>query len=325
MDLPEFRNEPLCDFNGNPEQFRRMKQALDGVGEKLGHRYPLVIGSERIETNEKFHSYNPAKQDQVVGTFSQANPELAARAIEKAEEAFETWRFTPAETRGKLLLSAAKILRDRKFIYAAWMIYEVGKSWAEADADVAEAIGFCEFYAREMLRLDGPQPLTPVPGERNRLEYLPLGVGAVIPPWNFPLALLAGNTVALKPSSDSPTIAFKFWEALEEAGMPPGVVNFLPGPGSTAGNALVAHPRTRFVAFTGSKEVGLRINELAAKPQPGQIWIKRSSCRYAERRPEMGGLRGRLRELAEEPRRANWKFRRAGTLIIIWESLGQLV
>ena len=291
MVLPEFRNEPLSDFKGNPEHFRRMTQALEDVGKELGRHYPLVIGSERIETKEKFHSYNPAKKDQVVGTFSQAGPEFAALAIEKAEEAFESWRFTPAETRVKLLLAVAKILRERKAIYAAWMVYEVGKSWVEADADVAEAIDFCEFYAREMLRLGGPQPLTPVLGERNRLEYLPLGVGVVIPPWNFPLAILtgmtmasivAGNTVVLKPSSDSPTIDFKFWEALEEAGAPSGVVNFLSGPGSTVGNALVAHPRTRFVAFTGSKEVGLHIVELAAKHQPGQIWIKRVIA-------EMGG------------------------------------
>ncbi|HVB29584.1 MAG TPA: L-glutamate gamma-semialdehyde dehydrogenase [Terriglobia bacterium] len=291
MELPKFRNEPLSDFKGNPEHFRRMKQAVEDVGKELGRHYPLVIGSERIETQEEFHSYNPAQKGQVVGTLSKGDPGFAALAVEKAEEAFESWRFTLAETRVKLLLSVGKILRERKFHYAAWMVYEVGKSWAEADADVAEAVDFCEFYAREMLRLAGPQPLTPVLGERNRLEYLPLGVGVVIPPWNFPLAILtgmtmaslvAGNTVALKPSSDSPIIGYKLWEALEEAGMPPGVVNFLPGPGSTVGNALVAHPRTRFVAFTGSKDVGLQITELAAKRQPGQIWIKRIIA-------EMGG------------------------------------
>jgi len=291
MQLSPFRNEPLCDFKGNPEHFRRMSEALEDVRRELGKKYPLVIGAERIETKETFHSHNPSNKDQIVGTFSKGSPELVARAIEQAEKAFESWSRTPVDTRVNLLVSTAKILRDRKFHYAAWMVYEVGKSWAEADADVAEAIDFCEFYAREMLRIAGPQPLTPVPGERNRLEYIPLGVGVVIPPWNFPLAILtgmttasivAGNTVVLKPSSDSPTIAFKFFEALEEAGMPPGVVNFLPGPGSTVGDALVAHPRTRFIAFTGSKEVGLHINELAAKHQPGQIWIKRVIA-------EMGG------------------------------------
>ncbi len=291
MQLPSFKNEPLSDFKGNPEHFRRMKEALEDVKKELGARYPAVIGSERIETKETFHSYNPSDKAQVVGTFSKGDPGLAALAVEKAEKAFESWSRTPAETRAKLLISAAKILRDRKFHFAAWMVYEVGKSWAEADADVAEAIDFCEFYAREMMRLAGRQPITPVPGERNRLEYIPLGVGIVIPPWNFPLAILvgmttasivAGNTVVLKPSSDSPTIGYKFFEALEEAGMPAGVVNFLPGPGSTVGDALVAHPRTRYIAFTGSKEVGLHINELAAKPQPGQIWIKRVIA-------EMGG------------------------------------
>ncbi|HKT11464.1 MAG TPA: L-glutamate gamma-semialdehyde dehydrogenase [Terriglobia bacterium] len=291
MQLSSFKNEPLSDFKGNPEHFRQMKQALKDIKKELGAKYPAVIGSERIETKTTFHSYNPSDKTRVVGTFPKGDASLAALAIEKAGKAFESWSRTPAEARAKLLVSVAKILRDRKFHFAAWMVYEVGKSWAEADADVAEAIDFCEFYAREMMRLAGRQPVTPVPGERNRLEYIPLGVGIVIPPWNFPLAILAGmttasvvagNTVVLKPSSDSPTIAYKFFEALEEAGMPAGVVNFLPGSGSTVGDALVAHPHTRYIAFTGSKEVGLHINELAAKHQPGQIWIKRVIA-------EMGG------------------------------------
>lgn len=291
MQLSAFKNEPLSDFKGNPEHFRRMKEALQIVKKELGADYPVVIGSERIDTKDKFHSYNPSEKDQIVGTFSKGDAALAAKAIEKAEKAYESWSRTPVETRVKLLVSTAKILRDRKFNFAGWMVYEVGKSWPEADADVAEAIDFCEFYAREMLRLAGRQPIIPVPGERNRLEYVPLGVGIVIPPWNFPLAILtgmtvasivAGNTAVLKPSSDSPTIAYKFFQALEEAGMPPGVANFLPGPGSLVGDALVAHPRARYIAFTGSKEVGLHINELAAKHQPRQIWIKRVIA-------EMGG------------------------------------
>ncbi len=291
MQLPEFKNEPLSDFKGNPEHFRRIKEAVEEVGRQLGKEYDPVIGGERIKTQEKLCSFNPAQKDQVVGAFSKGNPELAERAIRAADEAFKTWSQTPADTRAELLLKTAKILRDRKYTFAAWMVYEVGKSWAEADADVAEAIDFAEFYCREMLRLAKPQSLAPVPGEKNYLRYIPLGVGVVIPPWNFPLAILAGmtlasivagNTVVLKPSSDSPTIGYKFFEALEEAGMPPGVVNFLPGPGGSVGNVLVGHPRTRFVAFTGSKEVGLGINELAAKPAPGQIWIKRVIA-------EMGG------------------------------------
>lgn len=291
MQLPEFRNEAPSDFRGNREHHAAMEKALAAVKRELGREYGIVIGGERINTREKFTSYNPAVKDQAVGVFSKADKGLADRAILAGDEAFKAWSRTPAEARVKLLLDTAKILRDRKFYFSAWMVYEVGKTWPEADADTAEAIDFCEFYAREMLRYAGPQPLTPVPGEKNHLRYVPLGVGIVIPPWNFPLALLTGmttaslvtgNTAVLKPSSDSPTVAYKFFEALEEAGMPKGVANFVPGPGSTVGDALVTHPKTRFVAFTGSKEVGLRINELAARHAPGQIWIKRVIA-------EMGG------------------------------------
>ncbi len=291
MQLSEFRNEPLSDFKGNPEHFRRMEEALTQVEKELGREYDLIIGGQRIKTQEKLCSYNPAQKDQVVGVFSKANPELAERAIRVAAEVFRKWSLTPAQKRAELLIQTAKILRERKYLYAAWMVYEVGKTWPEADADVAEAIDFAEFYAREMLRLEESNPITPVPGEKNYVKYIPLGVGVVIPPWNFPLAILAGmtlasivagNTVVLKPSSDSPAIGYKFVEALEQAGMPAGVVNYLSGPGGEVGNALVEHPRTRFVAFTGSKDVGLGINELAAKPRPGQIWIKRVIA-------EMGG------------------------------------
>jgi 1-pyrroline-5-carboxylate dehydrogenase len=176
------------------------------------------------------------------------------------------------------------------------MVFEVSKNWAEADADIAELIDFCEFYAREALRLAKAEPPVQLPGERDYLWYIPLGVGIVVPPWNFPGAIMAGmttasivagNTVILKPSSDSPAIAAKFFEALEEAGMPEGVVNFCPGAGATFGDALVSHPKTRYIAFTGSKEVGLRINQVAATQQPGQVWIKRVVL-------EMGGKDGIL-------------------------------
>jgi 1-pyrroline-5-carboxylate dehydrogenase len=291
MQLAEFRNEPLRDFRGNPEYAKRMEEALDQVRRELGQEYDLVINGERIKTPDKFCSYNPGQKDQVVGVISKADAGLAERTIRAADEAFETWSHTPAEQRVQLALKTARIMRERKFHYMAWMCYEVGKTWPEADADVAEAIDFAEFYAREMLRLDPPQLLTPVTGERNYLRYLPLGVGVVIPPWNFPLAILtgmtlasvvAGNTVVMKPSSDSPVIAYKLFAALEEAGMPPGVVNYLPGPGGSVGDVLVGHPRTRFVAFTGSKEVGLHVNLEAAKTAPGQIWVKRVIA-------EMGG------------------------------------
>jgi 1-pyrroline-5-carboxylate dehydrogenase len=291
MQLPEFRNEPLSDFKNNPEHFRRMKEAIETVGKELGREYDLVIGGERVTTQNKLISYNPAQKDQVVGTFSKADAVLAERAVRAADEAFKTWSRTPAEARCELLFRTGKVLRERKFYYSAWLVYEVGKSWAEADADVAESIDFTEYYSREMLRLDKPQKLVPVPGEKNYLRYIPLGVGAVIPPWNFPMAILAGmtlasivagNTVVLKPSSDSPAVGYKFFEALEQAGMPAGVVNFCPCPGGQVGDVIVGHPRTRYIAFTGSKDVGLHINELAAKTAPGQIWIKRVIA-------EMGG------------------------------------
>ncbi len=208
-----------------------------------------------------------------------------------ALRAFESWSRTSTDERVSLLLGAAAIIRKRKFEFMAWLTYEVGKNWAEADADVGETIDFLEFYAREALRLAAATTPIQYPGERNELLYIPLGVGAVIPPWNFPFAIMAGmtaaaivtgNTVILKPSSDSPTIAAKFVEVLEEAGLPDGVVNFCPGSGASFGNAIVEHPKTRFIAFTGSKAVGLEIHERAAHPQPGQIWIKRTIL-------EMGG------------------------------------
>ena len=211
--------------------------------------------------------------------------------MEAAAAAFPAWSRTPPRERWELLLRISSILRERKHEFSAMMVLEESKSWAEADGDTAEAIDFCEFYAREMERLAQPQPLTPYPGEKNHLEYIPLGVAAVIPPWNFPLAILTGmttaalvtgNTVVLKPSSDAPAIANMFLEAAEEAGVPPGVLNFVTGGGSTVGNAIVEHPKTRMIAFTGSRDVGLQISEKAGKVAPGQLWIKRAVL-------EMGG------------------------------------
>ena len=197
----------------------------------------------------------------------------------------------PAAERSAFVLRVASILRRRKHEFSAMMVLEESKAWAEADGDTAEAIDFCEFYAREMERLAQPQPLTPYPGERNELEHIALGVCVVIPPWNFPLAILcgmttaalvAGNTVVLKPSSDAAGIATMFLEACEDAGVPPGVLNFLTGGGSTVGNALVESPKTRLIAFTGSRDVGIQISEKAGRVVPGQIWIKRAIL-------EMGG------------------------------------
>jgi 1-pyrroline-5-carboxylate dehydrogenase len=286
----EFHNEPFVDFSKH-ENAHAMKDALVRIGDLLGHEYELVIGSEHLRTSGKIESRNPAKPDQIVGIHQKAGAEHAEKAMQAALKAFEVWKHAPVEERASLLLNAAEIIRTRKFDFCAWLTYEVGKNWAEADADVAETIDFLEFYAREALRLS--KATTPIQyrGEHNELLYIPMGVAAVIPPWNFPFAIMAGmtaaaivtgNTVVLKPSSDSPTIAARFVDVLEEAGMPPGVVNFCPGSGATFGNAIVQHPKTRLIAFTGSKEVGLDIHERAAKTQPGQIWIKRTIL-------EMGG------------------------------------
>ena len=286
----EFANEPFENFKA-PETARKMQEALDLVASHLGHEYDLIIGGDRLRTEGKIRSLNPARPGQVVGIHQKAGGEHAEKAMKAALEAFEFWSRTPVETRVSLLLGAADIIRRRKFEFCAWLTYEVGKNWAEADADVGETIDFLEFYAREALRLARAETPIQLPGERNELLYIPLGVGAVIPPWNFPFAIMAGmtaasivtgNTVILKPSSDSPTIAAKFVEVLEEAGMPGGVVNFCPGSGASFGNAIVEHPKTRFIAFTGSKSVGLEIHERAARHQQGQIWIKRTIL-------EMGG------------------------------------
>jgi 1-pyrroline-5-carboxylate dehydrogenase len=279
----DFRNEPFVDFKVSANE-HAMKAALERVGSMLGHEYDLVIGGERLRTKEKIRSLNPARPAQVVGVHQQASAEHAEQAIAAALKAFQTWQLVSPEQRTSLLLRAASIIRDRKFEFCAWLTYEVGKNWAEADADVAETIDFLEFYAREALRLANAAPPIQYPGERNQLLYVPLGVGAVIPPWNFPFAIMAGmtaaaivcgNTVVLKPSTDAPTIAARFLDVLEEAGMPPGVVNLCQG-GPAVGRALVEHPKTRFIAFTGSKAVGLEIHERAAKTQKGQIWIKRT-------------------------------------------------
>lgn len=292
INLPPFRNEPFADFSdeGNAQA---MLQALTQVEAQLGREYPVIIAGAPHTTGDLHDSVNPSQFKQVVGRVHRGTKELADQALAAAWQAFETWQHVPAEQRANYLFQAAAVMRRRKNEFNAWMVYEVGKSWAEAEADTAEAIDFLEFYARQALRFAAPQELTPspLPFEVNELKYIPLGAGVVIPPWNFPLAIMAGmtmaavvtgNTVVLKPSDDSPVIAAKFMEVLEEISLPPGVVNFLPGAGPIVGEHLVEHPRTRFISFTGSMAVGLRINELAARPRAGQIWIKRVVA-------EMGG------------------------------------
>ncbi len=288
--IPEFQNEAYKDYT-QPSERNAMEDALQKTGRALGELYPLVIGKEHIDTDDTIASRNPAHPDEVIGKFAKGRIEDAEQALQAASKAFANWSRVPFEKRANVLFKAAKIARRRRYEINAWMVREVGKNWAEADADTAEAIDFMEFYAREMLRLGGPQPLHQLKGEKDWLEYLPLGVGVSIPPWNFPFAILVGmssaaivtgNTIVLKPSSDSPMMGWLFHEIMEEAGLPPGVLNFLTAPGGEVGDYLVNSPITRFISFTGSKQVGLRVAQNAATPRAGQRWIKRVVA-------EMGG------------------------------------
>ena len=288
--LPEFHNEPYADF-AQPAARQTAEAALRQVRSEFGREYLLRIGGDWISTGDALVSVNPSNPREAVGIHHRATTELANDAVEAAHAYFPQWSRTPAAERVRMLLEAARILRARKMEFDAWLVLEAGKTWPEAEADVSEAIDFCEYYAREMLRLAGAQRLHQLPGEHDETIYIPLGVGVVIPPWNFPLAILAGmtaaslvagNTAVVKPSSETPTIAAKFAEVLLEAGFPEASFTLLTGSGGTVGDALVEHPKTRFISFTGSRDVGLRINELAARHRPGQIWIKRVIA-------EMGG------------------------------------
>jgi len=288
--LPAYAPTTYVDFS-RPENRAAFEKALTEVRAGFGQEHPIVIGGQRLKGERTFESLNPARPTEIVGRFHSASREQAEHAVETAFKAFGEWSRVPAAERAAYLIEAARRMRERRHQFSAWMVFEVGKSWAEADADTAEAIDFMEFYAREMLRYDGVHPVTPLPGEKGTLVYIPLGVGAVIPPWNFPLAIcvgmttaaiVAGNTVVVKPSSDSPAIAWQFFQLMEEVGLPTGVFNFVTGGGAVVGDAIVRHPKTRFVSFTGSKEVGIGINRLAAEVPSGQIWIKRVVA-------EMGG------------------------------------
>lgn len=268
-----------------------MLAALQQVNAELGRSYPLWINGEAVNTGETFDSVSPAEPKRVVGRMSKANAELADKAVRNAADAFRSWSRVDPDARARVLVKAAAIMRRRVYEMSAWMCYETSKSWIEAYADTCEAIDFMEFYAREMMRLGGSHPTTPFAGEENEVRYMPLGVGVVIPPWNFPLAiccgmttaaLVTGNTVCLKPASTSPVIAAKLVEILHEAGLPKNVLNFVPGPGASVGDVMVCHPLTRFISFTGSREVGVGIFEKAAKVHKGQIWLKRTVL-------EMGG------------------------------------
>jgi 1-pyrroline-5-carboxylate dehydrogenase len=286
----EYRNEPYTDFSQS-ENRRAMEEALRRVRLQFGREFELRIAGESIATGDKLPSVNPSHPSEIVGVHHRATPELARRAVEAAWQYFPEWSRVPVARRIAMTFDVARILRRRKLEFDAWLVFEAGKTWPEAEADVSEAIDFCEYYAREMARLAAPQTVVQLPGERDDFYYIPLGVGVVIPPWNFPLAILvgmtmaslvAGNTVVLKPSSETPTIAAMFAEVLIEAGFPERACTLLVGSGAAVGDTLVAHPKTRFISFTGSRDVGLHINELAARTAPGQIWIKRVVA-------EMGG------------------------------------
>ncbi len=281
--------EPLTDFSRDASR-RAMQTALDAVSTQLGRRYPVVINNQPVQTPEWITSTSPSRKTQVVGHAGKATAEMADQAIAAASAAFPAWRDTPVEKRAECLHAAAAIMRRRRFELAAWQVFECAKQWREADADIAEGIDFCEFYAHEMVRLSNPRRRN-VPGEDNAYFYEPRGVCVVIAPWNFPLAILCGMTAAalaagctavMKPAEQSSVVAAKLMEVFLEAGFPPGVVNFLPGIGEEIGPRLVGHKDTAVIAFTGSLKVGILINKQAAEMAPGQTHVKRVIA-------EMGG------------------------------------
>jgi len=278
-----YKHEAFTDFS-KEENKKAIQEGYKTVESYMGQDFPLIIGGERITTEDKIVSYNPSNKTEVVGSVSKTSHELASKAMDIADETFNTWKKVKPEIRADVLFKAAAIMRRRKFEFSALLSKEAGKTWVEADVEAAEAIDFLEYYGRQMLRLKDGQPVESRPGEYNRYDYIPLGVAVVISPWNFPFAIMAGtavanvvagNTVLLKPASTTPIVAYKFVEVLEEAGMPPGVLNFIPGSGAEVGDFLVDHPRTRIISFTGSRDVGLRIVERSSKLNEGQIWIKR--------------------------------------------------
>ncbi|OCS94284.1 L-glutamate gamma-semialdehyde dehydrogenase [Caryophanon latum] len=285
-----YQHEPFKDFS--LEQNRQAyTDALALVESYLGQDYPLIIGGERITTDDKIESYNPANHSQLIGRVSKATKEHAEQAMQIADATFKTWKKVKPESRADVLFKAAAIIRRRHFEFSALLTKEAGKTWVEADVETAECIDFLEYYGRQMLEMKDGRPVASRKDEFNRYDYIPLGVGVVISPWNFPFAimggtttaaLVTGNTVLLKPASTTPVIAYKFMEVLEEAGLPAGVVNFIPGGGGEIGDYLVDHHRTRFISFTGSRDVGLRINKRASVLNEGQIWLKRIIA-------EMGG------------------------------------
>jgi 1-pyrroline-5-carboxylate dehydrogenase len=285
-----FVNEAYLDWS-DQQNVEKMRRALESVGGSLDKSYPAIVGGKPVETDGEIPSLDPSKPSRVVGRTARATEREADLALAAAERAYGGWSRTDPEARARVLLKAAAILRRRRFEFLAWEVYEGGKPWAEADAQIAEAVDFLEYYAREMMRLKDGVPVYSLPGEESRYFYKPLGVGVVIAPWNFPTAILmgmtsaavvTGNTVVMKPSEFTGVIGAKVMEVFREAGVPEGVINYLPGYGSEVGDYLVDDKRVAFVSFTGSMATGLRINERAARQIEGQRWIKRVIA-------EMGG------------------------------------
>jgi 1-pyrroline-5-carboxylate dehydrogenase len=288
--LFEFKNESYADFSIKVNK-EKQEKAIKDIESQFNRDYPLYIDGKNIKSETLLETRNPADTDQIVGRFYKATKHEVDLAMDAALRAFEKWRWIAPKERAIVLLKAAQIMRKKKPEINAWMILETGKNWLEAEADTSEAIDFLEFYARQAIEWSETKTVTPIQNEFPEQEYIPLGVGAIIPPWNFPMAILTGmttaaivtgNTVLVKPAPDSPATGYQLVEIMKEAGLPEGVLNYIPGSASEIGDYLVQHPQTRFISFTGSKRVGLRINELASKLSPGQIWIKRVIA-------EMGG------------------------------------
>ncbi len=278
----QFQNEPLTDFSRGQAR-DEMRRALQDVEGQFGEDYPLVINGKATTTRGSIVVRNPSKKSQTLGTVNAATADLAVQAIESAKSAWTQWRKIPFNHRAEYLELIAAEMRNRRFELAAWMVHECGKPWKEADGDVAEAIDFCKYYALAMRDLNSALTCD-YPGEENQYQYRSRGVAVVIAPWNFPLAILTGmvaaalvtgNTVVMKPAEQSSIIASKLANMIRDAGVPTGVVNYLPGVGEDVGPALVSHPDVEIVAFTGSREVGLAINKLASEPVPEQTTIKR--------------------------------------------------
>jgi len=293
LDTPagdSYENAPLTNF-ALPENHEKMRAALREMRTRLGREYPLVINGEKLSTGKTIASINPSSPDEIVGAVTEAGILEAERAVQAARDALEKWRWTPFEERAQLLKRAAAIMDRRRFELSALEVFEVGKPWTEADGDIREAIDFCLFYAQQVRRFGRPRLTQQVPGEESYYHYWPRGVAFVIAPWNFPLAILCGmttaalvtgNTVIMKPAEQSAVCGAMLMEIFEEAGVPPGVLNYLPGKGSQMGAHLVDHKDVDLIAFTGSREVGLRIWESAGITRPGQRELKRVIC-------EMGG------------------------------------